>query len=786
MRQGAENFAPWPCMAMDRMNQEELRELENRCIQEEPPACAARCPIHVDVRDFLKKAASGAWDEAFNILAITMPLPGIVARICDHPCELACRRREAGDAIAISGLERATAGWGRITKRRTPLPRKMGHVAIAGSGLSSLTAAWDLAHKGYRVTILEVEDQLGEELRGIYGDVLPREVIEDELGVLKRLGVETGPGITMNSREWLDAIIADFDAVYVGLDPGRLFDSGILPEADPFTLAASRAGLFVGGKGRKETAFSPIESVAEGRRGAISIDRFLQRVSLIAGREKEGPYETKLFTSLEHVTPQPEVPMKDPSGYSEIEAMDEAKRCLQCECMECVKVCLYLERFKSYPKQYIRQIYNNETILIGSHGLTNRLINSCSLCGLCAEVCPHDLSMAPVCMEGRVGLVDRNKMPPSAHDFALEDMAFNNSDCFALTRHEPGTHRSTFMFFPGCQLGGSSPERVEQAYGYLRERLSGGVGLMLRCCNAPALWAGHDDLFLEELGTLRKEWEAAGMPRVVLACPTCYKIFKEHLPDVGIASLWELLDEIGLPPAHDPRHAGSVTVHDPCTARLEEAMQESVRRLLRLMGYSPEELELGGRKTECCGYGGLMSSANPALGRDVAKRRAHQADNWVTYCAMCRDALAVGDRPVVHILDLLFEGPAVWKTAGRAGPGYSARHEMRARLREKMLSHVFDGGEREMADWEKIVLCVSPEAYERMQERRILLEDVRRVIDHAEKTGAKVRSKETGHWLASFRPDKVTYWVEYEGTREGYTVYNSYCHRMEIVSGHPR
>lgn len=309
---------------------------------------------------------------------------------------------------------------------------------------------------------------------------------------------------------------------------------------------------------------------------------------------------------------------------------------------------------------------------------------------------------------------------------------------------------------------------------------------MLRCCNAPALWAGRDDLFLEELGILRKEWEAAGMPRVVLACPTCYKIFKEHLPDVGIASLWELLGEIGLPPADHPRHAGPVVVHDPCTARLEEAMQLSVRRLLRLMGYSPEELELGGRRTECCGYGGLMSFANPALGRDVAKRRVGRTrHDWATYCAMCRDSLALAGGKAVHVLDLIFGGPDCWKTAGRAGPGCSARHEMRARLREKMLSHVFGEVGRTMADWEKIVLHVSPEACERMEERRILLEDVRRVIDHAEKTGVKVCNKETGHSLASFKPGKVTYWVEYERTREGYTVFNSYCHRMEIVNGRP-
>ena len=68
--------------------------------------------------------------------------------------------------------------------------------------------------------------------------------------------------------------------------------------------------------------------------------------------------------------------------------MDEAKRCLQCECLECVKVCAYLERFGAYPKKYAREIYNNESIVMGTRQ-ANKLINSCSLCGLCEEVCPE-------------------------------------------------------------------------------------------------------------------------------------------------------------------------------------------------------------------------------------------------------------------------------------------------------------------------------------------------------------------------------------------------------------
>ena len=522
--------------------------------------------------------------------------------------------------------------------------------------------------------------------------------------------------------------------------------------------------------------------------GVTSIDRFVQNVSLTAAREGEGPRETRLYTNIENIVAEPVVPKADVEGrYTDEEAIKEARRCIQCECMECVKNCLYLERFRGYPKRYIREIYNNEAILMGSHGQTNRLINSCSLCGLCGVVCPNDISMVDVCLEGRRKLVARGKMPPSAHDFVLQDMFFNNSDRFALTRHEPGMEKSQFFFFPGCQLSGSSPEQVESVYEYLRQRLSGGVGLMLRCCNAPAFWAGQEALFRDEIEVLRKEWETAGMPRLIFACPTCYKMFKEHLPGVEITSLCELLDEIGLSPTHQPSKHMVMAIHDPCTSRSEEGMQKSVRRLLQQLGYTMEDVALSGLKTECCGYGGLMSSANQALARDVARKRAHEVvSDWVTYCAMCRDALSTDDKRVAHILDLIFEGPENWSAARRKVPGFSERRENRARLKERILAKVFGEEAKQLEQFEQNVLHISSEVREHMEERRILVEDVQRVIDHAERTGERIYNKKTGHWVASFRPRTVTFWVEYTGTPEAYTVYNSYSHRMEIIGEHPR
>jgi Fe-S oxidoreductase len=555
--------------------------------------------------------------------------------------------------------------------------------------------------------------------------------------------------------------------------------------ADHVTAATSKLGFFVGGGTHQSRSYSSIAAVADGRRAAISIDRFLQKVSLTASREREGPYESRLFTNLEGIPPRNVVRMGNPdSGYSEDEAQEEAGRCIQCECMECVKQCLFLEQFKAYPKRYVRQVSNDATMVLGAHGPTRKLVNSCTLCGLCTVLCPNDLSMALVCMEGRRNLVERGKMPISAHDFALQDMLSTNSDKAALALHEPGKSKSKFAFFPGCQLSAIYPEHVMATYSYLRNYLKDGTGLILHCCGAPAKWAARNDLFEDALHGLEKDWEGMDRPELIVACPTCHQVFKEHLPHVGLTALWTILDESlkGAQPGAKT-FASNLAIHDPCTTRYEPEIQKSVRQLLTKMGVTFEELDLSRDKTECCGFGGLMAAANPSLAKDVAIKRASRSEaDYVTYCAMCCHALVSTGKQVLHILDLFFTefepSPGIQKALG-----HSERRENRYHLKQKLLKTLWEEKQRPMEEYEKIVLHISNDVLERMEERRILREDVQKVIDHAEKIGARLFNLETGRSLASFRPAHVTYWVEYTPEGDGFRVHNAYNHRMEVVKG---
>ena len=784
------------------MEQQELRDWESRCIQEEPPYCQAACPIHVDARAFMEQMKAGNADAARRILEKTMPLPSVLGAICDHPCEAVCKRGEAGEPLAIGALERACLRLGRPGPKPLVLPSKGKKAAVLssglGSGLAALTCAWDLIRKGYGVTVFTPDQRVGGRLCDLPESLLPAADLAREVARLEAMGV------VLRTRqeytpEFLESAQADFDAVFAE------YGAPLCPESrgdvDPVTLQADSEAVFCGGWPGPDGTFSPIGEATDARRAAASMDRHMSGASLTASREKEGPIPTRLYTSLKGVEPSARVvpggmpagvespseaspahdakpaPEAPPGVYSAAEAAAEAARCLNCQCLECVKVCAYLEHYKGYPKKYARQIYNNAAIVQGVHQ-ANTMINSCSLCGLCTEVCPERFSMAEFCMTARRDMVERGNMPPSAHEFALEDMAFNNGPGFEVARNQPGASQSAYAFFPGCQLAASHPHHVASAYDLLRAHLRGGVGLLMRCCGVPAQWAGRADLFDASLHELRARWKELGSPQVIAACASCLAVFREHAPEFGVRSLWEALAETGLPVLTGERPAGPVAVHDPCSLRHDQPAREAVRNALRTLDIPFEELALSGQFTECCGYGGLMGNVNPALAREVARRRGAETSlDMAASCSMCRDRLAAEGKRVWHALDFVFPGPAMDPAA--KGPGFSQRHENRARLKATLLREVW--GEDAAPHAHGLDVSYAPGVLDSMEDRRILQEDVEAVLDETLRTGRRMVDRESGRFLASFRPRRMNYWVEYSQDGGQITVTRVWCHRMELA-----
>jgi NADPH-dependent glutamate synthase beta subunit-like oxidoreductase len=770
------------------MDREQVRRWEGQCIEEQPPACTAACPLHVDARALAVAVAAGDFKKGLALLATSAPLPRILAHVCDHPCQSVCRRLDAGEAVNIGLLERACAEFGGAPPAVRAQPAGAKRVAVVGGGLSGVSAAIRLAIRGYAVTLFEAGPRLLARMRSTDPEVLPPSMIDADLAVLPRLGVrvQCDSLVSRHSGPFgIDALVASYDAVYLATGPQHFDETSLGLERtqlgrlqiDPLTLATSVAKVFAGGAQRYAPgAYSPVHSIADGNYAAVSIDRFLQGASLSANRDNQGPYVSRLFVNTGGFAAQLAVlPSRNELAYTREEAMQEAARCYPCHCLECVKVCPYLEEYGSYPKSYVRQIYNNETIVMGMRK-ANRMINSCALCGLCASVCPEHLNMADVCLDARQGMVLSGKMPPSTHDFALRDMAFSQSDAFAMARHQPGFTNSQAAFMPGCQLSASSPDHVVSAYEHLRETLPGGVGLILACCGAPARWAGNEAKVQEATAAMESAWESLGRPRLITACSSCFKSIRKTLPHIAVESLWPHIDltRLSAPPRAP---ANTLAIHDPCSTRGISQVEQGARDLLLRLGIVPQELNAPGQTT-CCGYGGLMLFANPAIAEKTVQRRAAQSDaDYVTYCAMCRDRFAHEGKHATHILDLVFPSGEA-DPACRPDPGFSRRQDNRARLKQRLLRDLWGEKETPMETPRNLIF---PDEIRQLLEKRMILEqDVRRVIDYAEESGDRIQDQSTGRSVASFRSACVTCWVEYFAQDGDYTVHDAWSHRMEV------
>lgn len=783
-----------------------IESCEN-CLHDEPAASTAWCPIHVDVVSFMGEMEKGDFKKAYKLLEKRMPFAGLIGMICDHPCESACVRNKLDMAISVSELERAAVGYGKLPpKKGLPVPKTGGRAAVVGGGISGLTAAFELDRKGFEVTVFEASDRLGGSFWSFEGARLTKEAIEEELKIIDNLGIRVHLNRKVDGDE-LNRLMAEYDAVFLGTRQW-----GAKLRIDPDTFQVADLPLFVGG-GLFYDNESVIYAVSSGKRAALSIERYVKKISLTASREREGAFATPLNYNLEGLKPSPRV-IKTQEIYTQEQAMKEAARCLKCRCAECEKVCAHLQKFAVVPKSYARQIQINDNVIMGTR-YANKMINSCTMCGLCSEQCPMSIDMEEIIRQTRQGMVEKGKMPVSAHDFALRDMEFSNSSLFYMVKSPPpipeelrgarerelftyprlsfskyaqsifkgdapGTEKMDYLFYPGCQLSASYPEYVEKSYKYLVSEIKEGVGLMLGCCGAPADWAGRKDLMEQSVERFMQVWNETGRPTFVLACSSCCAVFEKYLPEIPFVSLWEMFERYGLPEEAKSGEGKVLGVHDACATRHNAAIQESLRNITQKLGYKINELRYNKEKTKCCGYGGLVYYANREQSADFVKDRISESgDDLLVYCAMCKDLFVEGGKSTYHILDLIFGGD-MEALSHKKMPNLSERHLNRANLKKKLLKELWN----EMPQSEmnsRSDLIISDEIWRIMDERYILLEELEKVISHAQETGERFFNPADGTYLASLRIGSVTYWVRFAEEEGAVRVVSVYSHRMELV-----
>jgi len=181
--------------------------------------CRMACPANINVQGYVQMVKEGKYLEATEIIMRDLPLPGVLGRVCPHPCERSCRRGELDEPVAIRELKRVAADHTSLSDIPVPeIEPKEEKVAIVGSGPAGLSAAYFLALEGYKVSIYEAMPEAGGMMRyGIPAHRLPRSVLDNEIENLKRYGIE----IITNTAVGKDVTLEDLrthgaDAIFLG------------------------------------------------------------------------------------------------------------------------------------------------------------------------------------------------------------------------------------------------------------------------------------------------------------------------------------------------------------------------------------------------------------------------------------------------------------------------------------------------------------------------------------------------------------------------------------------
>ena len=201
-------------------------EEANRCLGCKNPKCVEGCPVNVRIPEFIKKVQEGDFKAAYEIITSTNALPALSGRVCpqESQCECKCVRGIKGEPVAIGRLERFVADWYRENINAMPekTPSNGKKVAVVGSGPAGMTAASDLAKKGYEVTMFEALHTAGGVLvYGIPEFRLPKAIVANEVKKLEAQGVEVMTNMVIGRVLTIDELFEmGYKAVFVGSGAG--------------------------------------------------------------------------------------------------------------------------------------------------------------------------------------------------------------------------------------------------------------------------------------------------------------------------------------------------------------------------------------------------------------------------------------------------------------------------------------------------------------------------------------------------------------------------------------
>ena len=194
--------------------------LRGRCKFElnQPVPCVSQCPAGVDIPGYVALVAEDRYGDAVRLIRKDNPLPAVCGLICEHPCEVRCRRTMVDDPVNIRGLKRFAVDHAGDVPLPVPAVATGKKVAVIGGGPGGISAAYYLTLMGHEVTIFEQRKKLGGMLRyGIPNYRLPREELDREINHLLSLGIHVKTEVTVGEDPNIADLREEYDAVYIAI-----------------------------------------------------------------------------------------------------------------------------------------------------------------------------------------------------------------------------------------------------------------------------------------------------------------------------------------------------------------------------------------------------------------------------------------------------------------------------------------------------------------------------------------------------------------------------------------